>query len=87
MGLFEVFDILKYRMAGKFGGEFNLAVWWIMNAPPNLIPPIFCHDMMWAGSRSEAQASSRSSTHNTNYYSTSVSDLPEIASRQLVGQK
>ena len=25
MGLFEVFDILKYRMAGKFGGEFNLA--------------------------------------------------------------
>ena len=24
-----------YRMAGKFGGEFNLAVWRIMNAPPN----------------------------------------------------
>ena len=25
----------EYRMAGKFGGEFNLAVWRIMNAPPN----------------------------------------------------
>ena len=24
-----------YHMAGKFGGEFNLAVWRIMNAPPN----------------------------------------------------
>ena len=24
-----------YRMAGKFGGEFKLAVWRIMNAPPN----------------------------------------------------
>lgn len=26
---------VSHCMAGKFGGEFNLAVWWIMNAPPN----------------------------------------------------
>ena len=24
-----------YHMAGKFGGEFNLVVWRIMNTPPN----------------------------------------------------
>ena len=29
-------------MAGKFGEEFNLAVWQIMNATPTYIPPIFC---------------------------------------------
>ena len=30
-----------YRIAGKFGGEFNLAVWRLARAPPNLIPAKF----------------------------------------------
>ena len=31
---FEGVHISAYRMARKFGGEFNLTVWRIMNAPP-----------------------------------------------------
>ena len=31
----------KYRIAEKFGGEFNLAVWRLARAPPNLIPTKF----------------------------------------------
>ena len=30
-----------YRIAGKFGGEFNLAVWLLVRAQPNLIPAKF----------------------------------------------
>ena len=30
----------------KFGKEFNLVVWQIMNALPNSIPPIFYHDVI-----------------------------------------
>ena len=40
---------LTYRMAGKFGGEFNLVVWRLKHEPPNLIPPIFYHDVIDAG--------------------------------------
>ena len=29
----------KYRIAGKFGGDLNLAVWRSFSEPPNLIPP------------------------------------------------
>ena len=28
----------KYRIAGKFGGDFNLAVWRIVRTSPNLNP-------------------------------------------------
>ena len=30
-----------YRIAGKFGGEFNLAAWRLARAPPNLITAKF----------------------------------------------
>ena len=30
-----------YRIAGKFGGEFNLAVWRLAQVPLNLIPAKF----------------------------------------------
>ena len=30
-----------YRIAGKFGGDFNLADWRIDNKPPNLNPPTY----------------------------------------------
>ena len=40
---------LTYRMAVKFGGEFNLVVWRLKHEPPNLIPPIFYHDVIDAG--------------------------------------
>ena len=30
-----------YRIAGKFSGEFNLAVWRLARAPPNFIPAKF----------------------------------------------
>ena len=29
----------KYRIAGKFGGDLNLAVWRSFSEPPNLISP------------------------------------------------
>ena len=31
---------VTYCIVGKFGMEFNLAVWWILAKLPNLIPPI-----------------------------------------------
>jgi hypothetical protein len=31
----------QYRIAGKFGGELNLAVWRSILQPPNLNPPKF----------------------------------------------
>ena len=75
------FDMGLYHMAGKFGEEFNSVVWRIMNAQPNYIPPIFCHDVRVDGLSHTTLELLR--THS--YYSTctSVSDLPEIASKQL----
>ena len=29
------FEFCMYRIAGKFGGELNLAVWWSILQPPN----------------------------------------------------
>ena len=34
-------SVQRYRIAGKFGGELNLAVWQSMLQPPNLNPPKF----------------------------------------------
>ena len=35
--------LIIYRIAGKFGGEFNLAVWRSPTAPPNLISTNYPH--------------------------------------------
>ena len=35
-----IFCAAKYRIAGKFGGGFNLAIWRCRKKSPNLIPPI-----------------------------------------------
>ena len=35
--------MLTHRIAGKFGMELNLVVWWILAKPPNLILPIAQH--------------------------------------------
>ena len=37
-------------MAGKFSGEFNLAVCQLKHEPSKLILPIFCHDVIALGS-------------------------------------
>ena len=34
------FTKAEYRIAGKFGGDFNLAVWRIARASPNLNPSL-----------------------------------------------
>ena len=34
-GKYTGFQPLSYRIAGKFGGELNLAVWWSSLRPPN----------------------------------------------------
>ena len=39
--IMDYMTYMFYRMGGKFGGEFNLAVWRIMNALPNQIPVKF----------------------------------------------
>ena len=39
--LFDPKEFEVYRIAGKFGAEFNLAVWRLVWAPPNLIPTKF----------------------------------------------
>ena len=31
-------ELSCYRIAGKFGGDFNLALWRIVRTPPNLNP-------------------------------------------------
>ena len=30
-----IYIYILYRIAGKFGGELNLAVWWSILQPPN----------------------------------------------------
>ena len=47
----------RYRIAGKFGG---LAVWRLKHEPPNLIPPIFCHDVIDVGVWERSRTSSSS---------------------------
>ena len=39
----------SYRIARKFGGDLNLAVWRLKHEPPNLIPQILCHDVIDVG--------------------------------------
>ena len=52
--------ITMYRIAGKFGGDLNLAVWRLKHEPPNLIPPIFCHDVIDVGVWERSRTSSSS---------------------------
>ena len=48
-GLFAIAFATDLPYGRKIWREFNLVVWRLKHEPPNLIPPIFYHDVIDAG--------------------------------------